>query len=272
VAQKKDFLGQERQNELGLDWISFRYRNSDPALGRFMGIDPLAESFYVMTPYQFASNNPVWKIELEGLEGIRSQEFDANGNFKNHVVEKNIVVLVEKPVEVKKNWKDGKKRRKAAKNRRIANRNESRVNKVKKALGDEYSGAVNEEGESVKFNFNVTSLAVDDTSLSGMNGNDFRAMADGLGLTAGDGSISPAAIITTGKSSNGQAGKTDRNSKITFNTFSRNVINHEVGHTLLLRLPGREHSSTGLMAKMLKNITKLTQTEVSKMLEDSYEK
>jgi len=50
--------------------ISFKWRNGDPALGRFFGVDPIAESFYYMTPYQFASNNPVWKIEIEGLEGL----------------------------------------------------------------------------------------------------------------------------------------------------------------------------------------------------------
>lgn len=34
-----------------------------------MGIDPISEEYYTITNYQFAHNNPVWKIELEGLEG-----------------------------------------------------------------------------------------------------------------------------------------------------------------------------------------------------------
>jgi RHS repeat-associated protein len=66
---KYKYLGQELQDELGLNWYSYKWRNADPALGRFFGIDPISEDYYYQTNYQFASNNPVWKIEIEGLEG-----------------------------------------------------------------------------------------------------------------------------------------------------------------------------------------------------------
>ncbi len=66
---KYKYLGQERQDELGLNWDTFRYRNYDYATGRFMAIDPITEKYMSISPYQFAHNNPVWKIELEGLEG-----------------------------------------------------------------------------------------------------------------------------------------------------------------------------------------------------------
>jgi RHS repeat-associated protein len=36
------FQGQELQDELGLNWYSFKWRNYDPAIGRFMSIDPLS--------------------------------------------------------------------------------------------------------------------------------------------------------------------------------------------------------------------------------------
>lgn len=64
-----DYLSQERQEELGINWISYMWRNGDPALGRFFNIDPIAEDYPNQTVYQFAANNPVWKIEVEGLEG-----------------------------------------------------------------------------------------------------------------------------------------------------------------------------------------------------------
>ncbi len=64
------YLGQEWQEELGLNWHTYKWRNADPTIGRFFGIDPIAEDYPNQTVYQFASNNPVWKIELEGLEGI----------------------------------------------------------------------------------------------------------------------------------------------------------------------------------------------------------
>ncbi|MBF4507806.1 hypothetical protein IRZ83_14110 [Flavobacterium sp. JLP] len=69
TGNKYKFLGQERQDELGLNWDTFRHRNYDYAIGRFFGVDPVSEEYMSISPYQFAHNNPVWKIELEGLEG-----------------------------------------------------------------------------------------------------------------------------------------------------------------------------------------------------------
>ncbi|MFT4155701.1 hypothetical protein [Parafilimonas sp.] len=37
---------------------------------RFLSVDPLTSSFPELTPYQYASNNPIMNIDLEGLEGI----------------------------------------------------------------------------------------------------------------------------------------------------------------------------------------------------------
>ncbi len=76
VAQKWNFLGQESNDELGLNWLTFRYRNYMPELGRFFGVDPVAGEYMSISTYQFAHNNPVWKIELEGLEGASTTEPD----------------------------------------------------------------------------------------------------------------------------------------------------------------------------------------------------
>jgi uncharacterized protein RhaS with RHS repeats len=40
------------------DYSTF-YRRYDPALGRFLGVDPLADSYAEMSPYQFGGNDPV---------------------------------------------------------------------------------------------------------------------------------------------------------------------------------------------------------------------
>jgi len=69
------YQGQERQDELGLNWDSFKWRNYDFAIGRFMSIDPLAEKYAYQSPYNFAENRVVDGNELEGLEWV-----DANGN------------------------------------------------------------------------------------------------------------------------------------------------------------------------------------------------
>jgi RHS repeat-associated protein len=65
---KYKFQEQERQDELGLNWDSFKYRNYDYAIGRFMSIDPLAEDYVYNGPYNFAENRVIDGRELEGLE------------------------------------------------------------------------------------------------------------------------------------------------------------------------------------------------------------
>ncbi|MXV39398.1 hypothetical protein GO491_12075, partial [Flavobacteriaceae bacterium Ap0902] len=62
------YQGQERQDELGLNWDSFKWRNYDYALGRFMSVDPLAEDYSYQSPYNFSENRVVDGVELEGLE------------------------------------------------------------------------------------------------------------------------------------------------------------------------------------------------------------
>jgi len=64
------FQGQERQDELGLNWDSFKWRNYDPAIARFICIDPLAEKYTYNGVYNFSENKVVVHRELEGLESI----------------------------------------------------------------------------------------------------------------------------------------------------------------------------------------------------------
>jgi len=71
---KIGFQGQELQEDIDLNWSSFKWRNYDPAVGRFFSIDPLAEKYSHMTPYQFSSNQPMHASELEGMES--SYELD----------------------------------------------------------------------------------------------------------------------------------------------------------------------------------------------------
>ncbi|WP_163409893.1 DUF6443 domain-containing protein [Flavobacterium ajazii] len=75
-ALKYKYQGQERQDELGLNWDSFKWRNYDYAIGRFMCIDPLAEQYAYNSPYAFQENKLGLGRELEGLElySERSQD------------------------------------------------------------------------------------------------------------------------------------------------------------------------------------------------------
>jgi RHS repeat-associated protein len=76
AAQKYSFQEQEIQNELNLNWYSFKWRNYDAAIGRFMSVDPLAEKYNWMTCYQFSSNQVVHAREIEGLESYDDLNYD----------------------------------------------------------------------------------------------------------------------------------------------------------------------------------------------------
>ncbi|MBC6490651.1 hypothetical protein BC349_19410 [Flavihumibacter stibioxidans] len=44
----------------------------DPRIAKFLSVDPITKSYPELTPYQFASNNPIFNIDIDGLEGLGS--------------------------------------------------------------------------------------------------------------------------------------------------------------------------------------------------------
>ncbi|WP_394773836.1 RHS repeat-associated core domain-containing protein [Flavobacterium sp.] len=63
------FNGKEKDNKDGIVQYDYGFRIYDPRLVRFKSVDPLTGSYPYFTPYQFASNNPIVNIDLDGLEG-----------------------------------------------------------------------------------------------------------------------------------------------------------------------------------------------------------
>ncbi|WP_340067327.1 RHS repeat-associated core domain-containing protein [Ascidiimonas aurantiaca] len=69
----KTYQGQEFNEDLGLNTYEWKYRMSDPALGRFWQVDPLAEEYVYNGTYNFAENRVIDGFELEGLEWVDTE-------------------------------------------------------------------------------------------------------------------------------------------------------------------------------------------------------
>ena len=53
---KYQYNGKELNTELELDWQDFENRWYDGSIGRFTGVDPIAEQFAWVSPYNYAEN------------------------------------------------------------------------------------------------------------------------------------------------------------------------------------------------------------------------
>jgi len=62
------YQGQEISKELGYNMLEFKYRHYDPAIGRFVTVDPLASKYEYNSTYAFQENKLGLGRELEGLE------------------------------------------------------------------------------------------------------------------------------------------------------------------------------------------------------------
>ena len=67
-VQPYKYNGKELDRTNGLNWYDYGARMYDPALCRFLTMDPLAEKYYGISPYAYCGNNPVKRIDPDGKD------------------------------------------------------------------------------------------------------------------------------------------------------------------------------------------------------------
>ena len=58
----------ELWDDADLNWYDYGFRNYDPQIGRFPQLDPLTWDYPELTNYQYASNEPIANVDMDGLE------------------------------------------------------------------------------------------------------------------------------------------------------------------------------------------------------------
>jgi RHS repeat-associated protein len=63
------FNGKENDGEVQ-GQQDYGFRIYDTRIARFKSVDPLTKKYPWFTPYQFASNSPIYMLDLDGAEGV----------------------------------------------------------------------------------------------------------------------------------------------------------------------------------------------------------
>lgn len=103
------FNGKEKDNSFGLTNYDYGFRIYNLAIARFLSVNPLFKEYPFFTPYQYASNNPIINIDLDGLEGkinvLASDVSDGLPELRTHtgdlikVIVENGNKAIQKPLE-----------------------------------------------------------------------------------------------------------------------------------------------------------------------------
>ena len=60
------YNGKEIDRMHGANWYDYGARMYDPVLGRWHTVDPLAESYYAWSPYNYTGANPIKRVDVNG--------------------------------------------------------------------------------------------------------------------------------------------------------------------------------------------------------------
>ncbi len=68
-ATRRDlYNGKEIQTIAGTDYLDYGFRQYDPVTARWMAVDPKAEKYLPMTPYNYCAGNPISLLDYLGMQ------------------------------------------------------------------------------------------------------------------------------------------------------------------------------------------------------------
>jgi RHS repeat-associated protein len=92
------FNGKEKDSDINtLTVYDYGFRIYNPALGKFLSVDPLFKSYPWNSPYAYAENEPIANVDLDGLEKLKTTFFYNKNERGEMVASKSPETVVEDP-------------------------------------------------------------------------------------------------------------------------------------------------------------------------------
>jgi len=85
------YVGKEKDNESGLYYYGARYYAAWTC--RFVSVDPLAGEYPYLTPYNYAGNEPIGHLDIDGMQSDGNEPVDSGGSWYQNPIDKKALFL-----------------------------------------------------------------------------------------------------------------------------------------------------------------------------------